>query len=357
MLVKMGGGCLMWFTLLAIFFSGSAGLREDVVHAAVVRGREVPPGKYPWFVTFDVACGGFMIRPDVAITAAHCDPPIWTVRRGTVDLGNVTGTVERRVLAFVRHPSYYPGMETKNDVRVVLLDAEPGPFPTVATANATSRVPRVLTVLGMGDTNDETKPWGRVLEAKVSVFTCRECRECLCSGTDAALGNPCLGDSGGPLFDPETRTVYGIVSGGPAGCTMGALYSSPAFQADFVADAQTAIATYRDEAERVKVCAKMFTVYRRVVLEDGIDASTMDTCAAPISPTKYPHAVYRDGTWLACRCRQLSSDPPSTYKFPWAKFTTSVIRAPRANISAACPACVPLNTVVRVSLNNTSRRV
>ena len=320
---------------------------NDVVRAAVVRGREVPPGKYPWFVTFDVGCGGFMAARDIAITAAHCDPPAWTVRRGTYDLSNTTGTVERRVLAFVRHPSYYPNMATENDVRVVLLDSNDDVFPAAAMANATSHRPTMLSIVGMGDTEDASVPWGRVLEANVSVFTCPERRERLCSGT--SLGNPCYGDSGGPLFDPATHTVYGVVSGGPGGCTQGGFYTSLSYQADFVAEARATIVKFRDEAERVKLCDKMFTVYRRIVLEDTVAISALQTCATPMS-TRYPHAVYVDGTWFACRCRgQISSDPPSTQKFPWAKFPTTVLRAPRANISAACPSCVHLNTVVSLA--------
>ena len=323
---------------------------NDIVRAAVVRGKEVPPGKYGWLVTINDTCGGFMVGPNIAVTAAHCDMPIWTVRRGTYDLANATGTAERRVLAFVSHPSFSRiDMDTKNDVRVMLLDDEHGDaVPTLAIANSTTP-PAVLTIVGMGDTDDHGAKDSRVTEANVSVSVCTHCPECLCSGADPTMGSPCFGDSGGPLFDPATRIVYGIVSSGPLLCTMGAHYTSLAYQAPFVAQAQATLAKYRNEPDRLKVCVKMFTVYRRIVLEDVVPVCELRTCAMPIPPTKYPHAVYVGGTWFACRCRGLPNQT-FTYRFSWSrKFPTTVLRASRAEISVACPSCVPMNTVVYIT--------
>jgi hypothetical protein len=165
------------------------------------------------------------------------------------------------------------------------------------------------------------------------------------------MGNPCHGDSGGPLFDRVAGVAHGVVSSGPPGCGNGALYASVVHQAAFVGRTMQAIAKFRRPEERKKLCANMALLHRRVYVDENANVKSIRHCVSMVpQPTKYRHLVYLRGMWVGCSCRRLIPATASfSYRFPWAKYNTTVLRTSESVVNATCPSCIPFNIEIMAS--------
>lgn len=168
-------------------------------------------------------CGGALISDRHVLTAAHCVVSMEKIR----ELGNVfaIGVMENgrrraiRISGVVSHPQYshggpYPDFSL-NDCAIIKLRRS---VQNAAVINLATHLPNPdeqLIVMGRGRFNHQGGLPKRIHYAWLRV-------DHVWNGmvvralTRGASG--CPGDSGGPLYNPYTNTIFGVVSGGPHGC-------------------------------------------------------------------------------------------------------------------------------------------
>ena len=233
---------------------------EQSYEPKIVGGTAVPNGKYPFIAAlidtriqgntpFDQQfCGGTLIDKNSVLTAGHCvddDPEAPGVQLrptaplrvtvGRTVLNSKQGQV-RRVSRIVVHPDLRPNRSGAYDVAVLKLIGSVSGIQPIKLAtekqNNLETPGRKLTVAGWGLTGFNGTYPNRLRQAQVPVVSDRRAER----SYDAVLGpsgyvpplmiaagnsskvNGCVGDSGGPLFDPGSRTQVGIVSGGYYKC-------------------------------------------------------------------------------------------------------------------------------------------
>jgi secreted trypsin-like serine protease len=230
----------------------------------------------PW--EQDHRCGGVLIAPDWALSAAHCFvnrqdrlQPLQSrgVRLGNVDIRHTTPMRIERVIV---HGDYRRTGDKRHDIVLIKLLPEPGTDAAIrAQARAASRLTADqrplatgddLRVTGWGNTGErevgalrdkDGQPFRKspaLLEGRLTLVDPKACAAVpsyvktlnpgvLCvAANDAAASDSCQGDSGGPLM--RRGVLIGLVSGGE-GCGlrgMPALYTNVAFYADWIAMAQ-----------------------------------------------------------------------------------------------------------------------
>ncbi|XP_049809284.1 trypsin-1-like [Schistocerca nitens] len=200
----------------------------------VVGGQAVAVERFPWQVSLQQRgrhhCGGALVRPQWALTAAHCVASYLglglSVRAGTSTRGS--GGVVRA--ASTAHP--HPGFSWTSfdyDVGVVKV-ADPFVFgATIQAAGLPLKEPAVgslVTVTGWGRLSEHGPPATQLQALTEPVLDPRRCGEAyaflggitqrmLCAGFPEGGRDACHGDSGGPLV--QRRLLVGIVSWG-LGC-------------------------------------------------------------------------------------------------------------------------------------------
>ena len=239
------------------------------VSPLIVGGTQVPNGKYPFMVAIldkrkpggalqEFRCAGTLIDKDSVLTAAHC---FFTSKGyfagglrlvvvvGRTDLTQNQGQIHLISAIFI-HPDYDPPKPNSSpnnkkvswggyDVAVLNLErAVTGIKPIkLATAkqNDLENPGTLLTVTGWGIMNPGGQPPilpHRMREGSLSVVSDSQAKRAYSSLSPyeflpyfpslmvaaAKKGkDTCRGDSGGPLFDSESRTQVGITSTGKIG--------------------------------------------------------------------------------------------------------------------------------------------
>uniref|UniRef100_A0A8C8S2C7 Peptidase S1 domain-containing protein n=1 Tax=Pelusios castaneus TaxID=367368 RepID=A0A8C8S2C7_9SAUR len=206
-----------------------------VLTPLVIRGREVKTHSRPYVAYLQIgsggSCGGFLIREDVVVTAAHCNCNLGNifVYLGVQDFMKLEQTWQRiRVRRQIQHPDFN-NENLDNDIMLLQLahDVEltewvqPIPLPE---ANHTVRLGSECSVAGWGKTGVSTTT-DKLQEAEQEVVLDGLCRDryqhfdsstMLCAGSPHAGKAAFEGDSGGPLVC--NGVVQGIVSNGdPSG--------------------------------------------------------------------------------------------------------------------------------------------
>ncbi|NXB61771.1 MCPT3 protease, partial [Struthidea cinerea] len=202
----------------------------------IIGGWEVKPHSRPYMAYLRIktgsqtsSCGGFLIRPDAVLSAAHCVDKEGTVSV-TVILGahNISDQEPSQQKIHVRHwvihPNYSPA-GFKNDI--VLLKLKPRARTTkyvqllsLPRSNKRVREGAECKVSGWGWTSVTGLRTDVMREVELKVQNEEKCQQfpnyqrqsMICVGDDYGKKASYLGDSGGPLVCGQK--AHGIVSHG-----------------------------------------------------------------------------------------------------------------------------------------------
>ncbi|XP_074524333.1 granzyme B(G,H)-like [Halichoeres trimaculatus] len=207
-------------------------LGHDALGSEIIHGKEVPENSMQFMASLqnaagDHVCGGFLIRKDFVLTAAHCKKKNATsVVLGTHNLKKVDNKTMRFEIRECKH-GYYNSVETGNDIMLLKLLKKPRlgkgvklvPIPksTIKLKDNTK-----CTVAGWGSTKSFGPNVNVLQEVGVNVVNLKICQEkwkkdipklpanVLCAGGYETKNGFCQGDSGGPLVC--NGKAVGIVS-------------------------------------------------------------------------------------------------------------------------------------------------
>ncbi|XP_077123064.1 ovochymase-1 isoform X3 [Ranitomeya variabilis] len=210
----------------------------------IVGGEESCPNCWPWQVAIMYEdmflCGGAMVSPQWALTAAHCkvssDVSQYRLIAGIHDrLLNESSRQVRMVHVFAAHEMYSP-ITRDYDLALIRLAEEltfndfvrPVCLPSMEEPLQPSSL---CVVTGWGSTREDGQYSNRLQQLPVPILNNTICNSnyypgaisdnMFCAGFPGSEGkDACQGDSGGPLVCPrsnKTYVLYGIVSWG-VGC-------------------------------------------------------------------------------------------------------------------------------------------
>ncbi|XP_030289750.1 mast cell protease 2-like [Sparus aurata] len=193
------------------------GLGRNALGAKIIHGVKVPENAMRYMVSLQDAtgnhfCGGFLIREDFVLTAAHCDNgnPIRVVL-GTHDLKRVDDEKIRLIEKKYIH-KHYESVGQGKDIMLLKLSKKAPISNSVQTIQLPSS-PRNLKenekclVAGWGKTKTNGQVVDELREVNVSIINLRVCVEkwnglpekVFCAGGYNTNYGFCWGDSGGPL--------------------------------------------------------------------------------------------------------------------------------------------------------------
>lgn len=182
---------------------------------AIFNGKQVPPGRFPWFCGLFKAnkfvCGGVLVSNRHVLTANHC---------GTPDFLRIAGGPAIKIKSAMRNPPQGPN-NVKNDWLLLEL-ATPTRVKPIKIAPRMPPHMSLITVLGRGKTS-LTVAGGKSFNYGFMQYTetgSKEIGEAI--PPNIALGLPfvhtCSGDSGSPIIidkgGPARDELIGIVSQG-----------------------------------------------------------------------------------------------------------------------------------------------
>ncbi|NWH40463.1 DDN1 protein, partial [Chloropsis hardwickii] len=203
----------------------------------IIGGRKVEPHSRPYMAYLKIQngsdtgfCGGFLIRPDAVLSAAHCLDKKGPVKV-TVILGahNIDGIEESqqwfRARHWVIHPKYSPA-GFRNDIALLKLKPKARINKKVRPISLPTSKKRLkpgaeCSVSGWGWTSwrGPRSPVMREVKLKVQneeicqqLFTKYQRQSMICVGDEKSKKAPYRGDSGGPLVC--NGKAHGIVSHG-----------------------------------------------------------------------------------------------------------------------------------------------
>uniref|UniRef100_A0A8C1EEE7 trypsin n=1 Tax=Cyprinus carpio carpio TaxID=630221 RepID=A0A8C1EEE7_CYPCA len=193
---------ILWhITCLLLLHSCTPGF---CMHDGIVGGRVSIPHSRPYMVYIrdkksKVACGGFLVREDYVMTAAHCKRSQLEVFVGVHDTNFLPNGIEVDPIPHPKFNSERPG----HDIMLLKLKT-PVPLSkvvgTISFPNPKNeKISRECMVMGWGWQNySDVSPSNVLKEANVTLIDSENCgtADTLC--TEGSTG-PAQGDSGGPL--------------------------------------------------------------------------------------------------------------------------------------------------------------
>ncbi|XP_074090868.1 chymase-like [Macrotis lagotis] len=227
--------------LLAFLLSHEAGADE------IVGGEESKPHSHPYMALLKIQmrdgtyhCGGFLIRRDFVMTAAHCAGKFITVILGAHNITNKEDTWQ--ILNVKRQFPHlqYNSKTFINDIMLLKLEEKAkltmavGTLPLPSGSNSVSPG-RVCRATGWGRTGVTAPGSDTLREVKLRLMDPNNCKEYpsfderfqLCVGNPKTIKSAYKGDSGGPLIC--SGVAQGIVSYGRYNATPPAVFTQIAY--------------------------------------------------------------------------------------------------------------------------------
>ncbi|XP_065099426.1 chymase-like [Paramisgurnus dabryanus] len=191
---------ISWFiTTLLLLHSCTPGVGMD---HGIVGGKEYIPHSRPYMVYIrdkqtHKACGGFLIREDFVLTAAHCKRDHLMVYLGVNDTNHLPEGIK---VDAIPHPKF--DSKKMNDDIMLLKLKKPGTLNKTVNIIALpkNKISSNCMVMGWGLQEYNGKFPSRVLkEVNLTLLRSKYCaiRHNLCTQDEVG---PALGDSGGPLI-------------------------------------------------------------------------------------------------------------------------------------------------------------
>ncbi|MED6269875.1 hypothetical protein CHARACLAT_004103 [Characodon lateralis] len=205
--------------------------KSQVDAGKIIGGHEVAAHSRPYMVLVEtksenglpIHCGGFLVREDFVMTAAHCKAKSYTVFLGLhtyYDKNKQILSVKEEYQHGDFNENYY-----RNDIMLLKLSSKAklnnNVKPIALADKSNASVPKSCIVSGWGQTSLKNKQMSLTLmEANVTLEKemCTE-EKVYCSKGETGPGQ---GDSGGPLVC-EGGKAYGLVSASrklPSGCML-----------------------------------------------------------------------------------------------------------------------------------------
>ncbi|PVH76814.1 trypsin-like serine protease [Cadophora sp. DSE1049] len=205
------------------------------INSRVTGGNLAEPGDFPFLVAPQLNgkqwCGATLLNAYTVLTAGHCSinipPENVTVRAGSMywqSGGTIANITEIKI-----HPSYRPTVG-QYDVAVWHLGMPIQPSDTISYAKLVAQgydppVGLSATTAGWGNTaeNQTVEGSDKLRWVNVPIVSRQDCSAYgqitsneICAGGEEGKGS-CPNDSGGPIWNAETREVMGTVHSG-GGC-------------------------------------------------------------------------------------------------------------------------------------------
>ncbi|KAL2790091.1 cathepsin G preproprotein, partial [Daubentonia madagascariensis] len=209
----------------------------------IIGGQEARPHSRPYMAYLQIRspghssiCGGFLVREDFVLTAAHCWGSTTVAILGAHNIRRQERTQQRiTVLRAIRHPQYNQ-QKNQNDIMLLQLRnrirenrvVRPVALPQTQTR---LRPGALCTVAGWGLVSI-TRETDRLQEVQLRVQQDQQCRNRykfytgqtqICVGDPREKKSAFRGDSGGPLVC--NNVAQGIVSYGSSSATPPAVFT------------------------------------------------------------------------------------------------------------------------------------
>ncbi|NXX73726.1 MCPT3 protease, partial [Urocolius indicus] len=204
----------------------------------IIGGWEAKPHSRPYMAYLSIKsgshvfhCGGFLIRSDAVLSAAHCVKVSITVTLGAHNIKKKEPSQQKfRVAHWVIHPQYSHDTY-ENDIMLLKLKPKARLTKQVSYIHRPRYNERVTPgtkckVAGWGRTSRMGNTTSVLMEVDLKVQKEKRCdifkvkylqRSMICVGDQSDRKSTCLGDSGGPLVC--NGKAHGIVSYGHKNCT------------------------------------------------------------------------------------------------------------------------------------------
>ncbi|KAF1385877.1 hypothetical protein PFLUV_G00112310 [Perca fluviatilis] len=207
--------CELLILILALTLDGQVHTGE------IIGGWEAAAHSRPYMVLLEghmpsgktKHCGGFLLKEDFVMTAAHCMACSYTVLLGVHNFHKSNG-IQRTSVVQTFPRKDYNETDLSNDIMLLKLSSKANfstnVRPIALAGQGDGSLPKSCIISGWGRTDKDKHMSVILMEANVTISTECEKEKSYCTEGETGPGN---GDSGGPLVCEDGK-AYGVVSSG-----------------------------------------------------------------------------------------------------------------------------------------------